>query len=208
MPTKAVTRGGAAGAAVFALGFLANLLVLTRNFDTAEQASEYLDDSKLLIFLGAVAVGLAGLGFLWFVAQLRVILWRDEGAPGRLSALSFGAGVLFVGLWWVSTPIDVGVAATVGSSLDHSIYQALRDVAHWQFVYSQLALAAALFSIYLIGRKTETLPRWAARLTAVVAVTALLYDIATPIVLLVPVWAIAMAIAMLQVDEGALQTKE
>ncbi|HUP15080.1 MAG TPA: hypothetical protein VM848_03370 [Acidimicrobiia bacterium] len=116
-------------------GVLANLVVFTRNFDDAEDVARYLDDSKLLIFLGAVAVGIAGLGFLWFLTQLRAILSYEEGAPGRLSALSFGAGILFVGLWWLSAPIDVGVAATVGSGLDHPIYQTLRDTAHWQFVY-------------------------------------------------------------------------
>jgi hypothetical protein len=45
------------------------------------------------------------------------------------------------------------------------------------------------------------IPKWAIRFTAVVAVTSLLYDFATPIVLLLPVWAIAMGIAMLRTGE-------
>lgn len=201
MPTQAMRRGGALGAIVFAIGFLANLLVFTRNFDTAEEVSQYLTDSKLLIFLGAIAVGVAGLGFLWFMTQLRAMLATGEDAPARLSALAFGGGVLFVGLWWVSTPVDVGVTAVVGSQLDHSVYQTLRDIAHWQFVYSQLALALALLCVYLIARRAHVIPKWAIRFTAVVAVTTLLYDFATPIVLLLPVWAIAMGIAMLRTGE-------
>lgn len=51
----------------------------------------------------------------------------------------------------VDEPVDVGVTPIVGSQLDHSVYQALRDIAHWQFVYSQLALALALLSVYLIA---------------------------------------------------------
>jgi hypothetical protein len=204
MPTKAMRRGGALGAILFAVGFLATLLVFTRNFDTAEEVSQYLDDSKLLIFLGAIAVGAAGLGFLWFLTQLRAMLATGEDLPARLSALAFGGGVVFVGLWWMSTPVDVGVTAVVGSQLDHSVYQALRDIAHWHFVYSQLALALALLSVYLIARRTRVIPRWAIRFTAVVAGTSLLYDLATPIVLLLPVWAIAMGVAMLRAEDGVL----
>lgn len=206
MPTQAMRRGGALGAIVFAIGFLANLLVFTRNFDTPEEVSQYLDDSKLLIFLGAIAVGAAGLGFLWFLTQLRAMLAANEDPPGRLSALAFGAGVLFVGLWWLSSPVDVGVTAVVGSELDHSVYQALRDIAHWQFVYSQLALALALLSVYLIARNTTVIPKWAVRFTAVITVTTLLYDLATPIVLLLPVWATAMGIVMLRTDERTFET--
>lgn len=197
---RQLRRGGALGAIVFAIGFLANLFVFTRNFDTAEEVSKYLDDSKLLIFLGAIAVGVAGLGFLWFLTQLRAILAPIEDPPARLSALAFGGGVLFVGLWWVSMPVDVGVAAVVGPQLDHSVYQTLQDIAHWQFVYSQLAPALALLSVYLIARKTDVIPKWAIRFTAVVMVTTLLYDLATPIVLLLPVWAIVMGIAMLRTE--------
>ncbi|HUP15081.1 MAG TPA: hypothetical protein VM848_03375 [Acidimicrobiia bacterium] len=48
------------------------------------------------------------------------------------------------------------------------------------------------------------IPRVAVRLTAVAAVTTLLYDVASPIVLLVPVWAIVTAIAMLRIPERTL----
>lgn len=203
---KSMKQSGAVGAIVFAVGFLANLLVFTRNFGTAEEVATYLDENRLLIFLGAVSVGVAGLGFLWFLAQLRVMLAIHDGTPGGLSTLSFGAGILFVGLWWVAMPVDVGIAATVGSGLDHPVYQALRDVAHWHIAYSQLALATALLAIYLTSRRTDVFPRWMSRFTAIVTVTSLLYIVATPIVLLVPVWAIAMAIAMLRVDEQAVET--
>lgn len=206
MPTKAMRRSGALGAIVFAIGFLANLLVFTRNFDTAEEVSQYLGDSKLLIFFGAITVGLAGLGFLWFLTQFRAMFATNEHPPGRLSALAFGAGVLFVGLWWLSSPVDVGVSATVGAQLDHSVYQTLRDIAHWQFVYSQLALALALLSVYLIARNTTVIPKWAVRFTAVVTVTTLLYDLATPMVLLLPFWAMAMGIVMLRTGERTLET--
>jgi hypothetical protein len=134
------------------------------------------------------------------------MLATREDPPARLSALAFGGGVLFVGLWWVSMPVDVGVTAVVGSQLDHTIYQTLRDIAHWQFVYSQLALALALLSVYLIARKTSVIPKWANRFTAVVTVTTLLYDFATPTVLLLPVWAIAMGVAMLRSEESTLET--
>lgn len=205
MPTTAMRRGGALGAIVFALGFLANLLVFTRSYDTAEGVSQYLDESRPLIFFGALAVGVAGLGFLWFLTQLRAMLATNEDPRGRLSALAFGGGVLFVGLWWVSMPVDVGVTAIVGSQPDHSVYQTLRDITHWQFVYSQLALAVALVSVYLIARSTSVIPKWVIRFTAVVAVTTLLYDLATPIVLLLPVWAIAMGIVMLRTEERTLE---
>jgi hypothetical protein len=112
------------------------------------------------------------------------MLATNENSPAPLSALAFGGGVLFVGLWWVSMPVDVGVAAVLGSQLDHSVYQALRDIAHWHFVYSQLVLSLTLLSVYLIARNSGVIPKWAIRFTAVVMLTTLLYDLATPIVLL------------------------
>jgi len=195
-------RNALYGSIVFAVAFLANALVFDRNFDTAAEVADWLDNNTALMYIGSVLVMIAGVGFLWFINNVRVIVANAEGDNGSYASLVLACGVLFVGLWWVSAPIDIGIAEYVGSDIDINTYDAISNIAHQQWLFSQIALAVVLVVLFVVGRRAQW-PSWILWLTIALAVTSVLQLIISPLFLLLPIWAVLFAVAMRNTTHSA-----
>lgn len=181
-------------ASIFAVAFLSNVLVFDRNFDSPEKVADWLDNNLVLQYSGSIAIAVAGVAFLWFMAKVRLLVADVEAGDGPMASLMFGASVAFVALLWVATPVDVGIAEFVGSGIDLTTYEAVSNIAHQHLLYSQIAIAAALGVLFVIGRRTGW-PRWAVWFTGFVALTSVGQLVLTALILLLPVWVFAFALA-------------
>lgn len=183
-----------ASASIFAASFLSYFLVFDRNFDTPDQIADWLDNNLGLQYAGSIAIAIAGIAFLVLMSGLAVVVAKSTPAGERLGmpALVFAGGALFVGLLWVATPIDVGIAETVGSAIGVTSYDALSNIAFQHLLYSQMAVALSLSVLFVVGRRREWAP-WLVWLTGLVVVTSVMQLILPALVLLLPVWAVAVA---------------
>lgn len=186
-------RAALYSAIVFAAAFLAYLLIFDRNFDSEAEVADWLDNGTASLYLGAVMVMIAGVAFLSLMSRLKVTVGNAAGSSDSLLSLMFGGGVLFVGLLWVATPIDVGISEFVGSDIDFNTYRALSNIAHQQLLYSQIAVAVVLSVIFMIGRRSKAWPTWIVWLTGAVAITSVGQLLLPAMILLLPIWAVLFA---------------
>lgn len=170
---------------------LVAILGLDRNFDTPEETGAFLDDNRLLIFLGAIAMGLAGLGLLVFWDGIRRLIIAEPELRSNVSHLVFGSGALGIGLLMLSWPFKVGIASEAGSALDFAAYQSLEDIHHWYLVYAQGLFALSTGILFFALHGAAAVPSWVKVTVGIGAATSLVYDAFTPLILIFPLWVIA-----------------
>lgn len=184
-----------AAAVVFGVALLAYVLVFDRNFDTSQQVEDWLDNNLGLQYGGSIAIAVAGVAFLVLLGYLRTLVSELTEDKSPLASLMFGSGVLFVGLLWVATPIDVGIAEYVGSEIDLTTYDAITNIAHQHLLYSQIAVAVALAVLFAVGRRSGW-PGWVVWLTGFVVVTSVAQLVLPALLVLLPLWAVAFTIGV------------
>lgn len=181
-------------AVVFAVAFLAHALVFDRSFDTPAQIADWLDNNLGMQYAGSIAIAIAGVAFLVLMSNVKQLV-SEADVSSSSSALMFSASVLFVGLLWVASPIDVGIAEYVGSDIDVTTYEAISNIAHQHLLYSQIAVAVSLGVLFSLGRRNDW-PVWTVWLTGVVVVTSVAQLILPALILLLPLWAVAFTIGV------------
>jgi hypothetical protein len=129
------------------------------------------------LFFSSILLGLAGLVFLPFLGSLRSVLRRAERGTGRLSAVAFGAGLVFTALLFVKNSIDLGIAIAVewqDLELDPGAYQLLDGVFAGLLMHEGVALGVLIGATSLIALRTGVFPRWLAWSGVVVAILSVL----------------------------------
>jgi hypothetical protein len=154
------------------------------------------------LFLSSIFLGLAGLVFLPFLGSLRSILRRTEGGTGRLSAVAFGAGVVFTGLLFAKNSIDLGIAIAVewqDAEVDPGAYQLLDGVFAGLLMHEGVALGALIGATSVISLRTAVFPRWLGWSGVVVAILSVfsLLLFGVPLILDL-VWVLAVSALIVQ----------
>ena len=168
-----------------------------------QEITDYLGDSgnHTRNIIGAYLWVLAGVGFLWFLTQLRSVLRSAEGGSGTLSNLGFGAGLIFTALLMTSGATIAAVAGAVefrdAPDIDPGFVRVLP-----QMGYAMLLLGGGFSAIVLvlttsvISLQTAVFPQWLAWLGVVAAIVLLFAIIFLPMVALL-VWVLAVSIVLL-----------
>ena len=111
-------------------------------------------------------VFLAGiLLLLVFLTELRRRLLEHEGGTGRLSTLTFGAGVAAASLWTVSMLLtNSTMFATGGPSTDFHVdpntYRLLGDTGYYGWIAALAVGAVVVWATSALALRTSVLPRW------------------------------------------------
>ena len=129
------------------------------------------------LFLSSTFLGLGGLVFLPFLGGLRSILRRAESGTGQLSAVAFGAGVVFVGLLFAKNSIDLGMAMAVeweDVEVDPATYQLLDGVFTGLLMHEGVALGVLVGATSVIALRTAVFARWLAWSGLAVAILSVL----------------------------------
>lgn len=120
----------------------------------------------LSFYIGALAFVVL---FLWFLGSLRSFLMRAEGSPGRLSAVAFGAGLIFIAVVAVAAlaaqTLTLGAAASGNEALIRALYVAAN--VGFSAVSFPIAVLAAATSLVVL--RTKALPQWYGQVGAIVA---------------------------------------
>lgn len=134
----------------------------------AEVASYYRDDQREVQV--SVALWTAGLFFfLWFLGALRNLLHSAEGAPGSLSTIAFGAGLLSAA-FLALTAAFVAAAATRPNEVDPELTRMVDDLTFLVPAPGSFAVVGFLLASALVLLRSEALPAWLGWLALVPAV--------------------------------------
>ncbi len=202
-------RWGPIAGIVFVVLFVAGVSI-GLNFpdsdDSAAKIAEYYNDSgdRAQLIIGSYLIVLSGVFFLWFLASLRSRLLLAEGAPGRLTAIAFGSGLVFTALVMTAGAIFMTVAAdiTFGDNKFVSVEGArLLPVLGYPIllIAAMFAAIAMIDATSVLIMRTGTLPRWIAWFGFVTAVLLLFAVFFIPLLFLM-FWVLAVSIAMLRLQ--------
>jgi hypothetical protein len=164
-------RYGAVSGIAF-VGLFAVTLFLGSPTDFGDPAAEvaryYREDQREVQV--SVALWSAGLFFfLWFLGALRNLLRSAEGAPGTLSTVAFGAGLLlaaFLGL----TAAFVAAAAARPDELDPELTRMIDDLTFLVLGPGSFAVVGFLLASALVVLRSEAMPAWLGGLALISAV--------------------------------------
>jgi hypothetical protein len=193
---------GIAAAVLFVVGLFMNNLPSAD--DSAIKIANYYNDGgkRAVIIIAAYLLWLAGLFFFWFIASLRTRLLAVEGAPGRLTSIAFGGGIVFIAMLMVAASCFASVAGdiTFGSekfaSVDGARY--LPELGYPILVIGGMFAAIAMIdatSILIV--RTNVLPRWIGYFGFFAAVVLLFAGFFIPMLAFV-LWVLFVSVAMLQ----------
>ena len=106
--------------------------------------------AQSMLFLAGAAI------YLWFLGSLRSFLLRAEGGTGRVSAIAFGAGVVWIGLSMLAQAFQIGLAAAPAAAALPALIATMNAV----FTISALPLAVLLAAVAVVTLRHRAFPAW------------------------------------------------
>ena len=168
-----------------------------------QEIADYLGDSgnHTRNIIGAYVWVLAGVGFLWFLTQLRSVLRSAEGGAGTLSNLGFGAGIIFTALLMASAAAISAVAGAVefrdAPDIDPDFVRILPQLGYGIFLFGGGFTAIVLvLTTSIVTLQTGVFPRWLAWLGFVAAFALLFAIIFLPMLALL-IWVLVVSAVLL-----------
>ena len=175
--------------------------------DSDQKMANIVNDhgDRVRMIIAAYMLTLAAVLFLWFLSGLRTRLLAAEGMPGPLTAAGFAAGVVFAGLIVATAAAEAGMVMPITGGKEHTVGVTIAYVGWFgvmAFIFSMIAAALLAASVSIIALRTRVFAPWLGWLGYVTAVALLLGFFFFPLVLL-PIWLIAIGIAMLRQGPAA-----
>lgn len=200
--SRAVTVIAALAFALFYIAALFGVMDLPEEGDTdAAVLATYTDSGKRAgLTAGVYLLAAAGLSFLWFLASLRARLRPHAG--DALATVALAGGLVYVAMLFTAgaafgvLPLAIGVGELESEAVDPDLARVLVQLGFTiLLIYGLLAAAVMVLATSLAAVRDAVLPRWLAIAGFVVAALLLLGPVYAP-QLLVPIWAVAIAVAL------------
>jgi hypothetical protein len=175
METRWERLSGLTGVAFAVLIFAALAVqgVLPNADAPGDEIRDFFADDREAILVGVWLRFLAGFAFVWFLGTLRSVLQRAEGGTGRLAAVAFGAGLVFLAAGMVANVALAGVAFTADRAVDEGVAVALLTAAHFAYIAGGMALAWLLAATFFVVLRTGVFPALVGWAGAVIGLAAL-----------------------------------
>jgi hypothetical protein len=157
------------GLAAVLLGVLGVILFQTWADEPATDApaaelAAWMNGNEDAIFCSTWVCLLAGVAFLWFLGSLRSVIRRVEGAPGRVSAIATGSGILAVAMFFCSfSGLMAGSTAVMVD--DRVVSPGLAEALYVYgyngfFLLIELAAGALVLATAIVVLRGTGLPKW------------------------------------------------
>jgi hypothetical protein len=180
------------------------IVALARTGNTGDPPSEvqqwYADDGNQTQAIVAWFIWVASaLAFLSFLGTLHDMLVRAEGGPGTLSALVFGPGLVFTGLYVAAVSVFAAPAALADDSdfkLDANTAQMSNHAGYFLLVGGVMVASILALSASTAALRTGILPAWLGWIGLIVAVAMLFAIFFVPILVFVG-WVLVVSLVML-----------
>gem|GEM_PF-1650622 len=125
-----------------------------------------LTQSILFLFSSAVLI--------WFLGYLRHYLLGAEGAPGTLTNIVFGAGLVSVGLNMMGQCAQIVLTLPSQSSVAPGVASALEDLGLTTLAVANLPLVVMFTALAILSLRKRAFPTWLGWIAVFTAITSLL----------------------------------
>jgi hypothetical protein len=119
----------------------------------------------------AYLYGLSMVFLIWFLGSVRSHLHQSEGGTGRLSAVSFAGGIIFVTVLFVSGIVNTALATGIAIRSDPDTTRALYALVVLANDVNWFPMAVFTGAATLVAFRHNALPRWLAWFGAAVALS-------------------------------------
>jgi hypothetical protein len=195
---------GIAFVVLFVAAFM--LLNLPNSDDPLTKFKSFYDDSgnRRQIIIAAYLLMLSAVFFFWFLSSVRARLLTAESAPGRLTSIVFGSGVVFVALMMAATSCFAFIAGEISfgsvdaNNISPEIMRTIPDLGFPLLLIGGMFAAIAMIdaaSVLIV--RTGVLPKWIGWYGFVAAVGLLFSGFFLPILLFL-FWVLFVSIAILR----------
>jgi hypothetical protein len=201
----ASARIAAASGVVFVILLVVGILLLDipGHDDSDTIVNEFYASSgdRARVVASAYLLAGAGLALLVFLAFLRGYLKAIEGEPGTLSAIAFGAGLVFVVSLFALGAAQSPTYALSIDAFDEPQSELTRAViphlGYSMFIYGLWAAAAMIASTSLVILRSAAFARWMAW-AGFAAAAVLVFGIFFMPIIALPLWVLAMSVELLR----------
>jgi hypothetical protein len=204
-------RWGPLGGIVFVVLFVVGLALnnIPSADDSAAKIANFYNDSgdRAQLIISSYVLWLGGLFFLWFVASLRARLLAVEGAPGRLSSIVFGGGILFVAMLMVAAACFASIAGDITFGDENFVgLDGARFIPELGypilFIAGMFAAIAMIDAVSVLIIRTGVFPRWIGWFGFFAAIALLFAGFFLPMIFLL-LWVVFVSVAMLRPPRAA-----
>jgi hypothetical protein len=221
MMVAAEKRWFAVSGVAFAVLFVAGALSLGELAGSVGDSNatfvSYYDDeaNRARDIAGAYLLAAAGLAFLWFLTSLRRLLRTPGDDTSMLPTIVLVAGIAFVSMLFAAGAAlsTVNVSITFGAIFDeHGVLGGSEMAVLPQLgyvlmhLYGAFAASLMIAAASLAGSRGGVFPAWLVWLGLIAAVL-LLFAIASLPIFALPVWVLAVSIAVLRRDDAAMRPR-
>ena len=187
---------------LFVVGFF--LLNLPDSDDPLTKFTTFYNDSgnRAQLIIAGYVLALSGVFFFWFLSALRARLLAAEGAPGRLTSIVFGGGLVFVTLLYAATGCFIFIAGEISfgdvDNINPELMRVLPDLG-----FPLLLIGGAFAAIAMIDAasvlivRTGAVRKWIGWFGFVAAIGLLFAGFFIPIVLML-LWILFVSVALLR----------
>jgi len=165
-------RLGAATGIVFIVLFVVALIIGGQPGD--QDVVDFFVANRRRLLIQAYLSGLSIAFLIWFLGSVYGHLRLSEGGAGRLSAVSFAGGIVFVTVLLVSGIVNTALADGIARFSDPETTRALYALVVLANDLNWFPVAVFTGASSLVGFRHDALPRWLAWLGAVVALFSLI----------------------------------
>lgn len=210
-------RRAAALCGIAFVALVAATIALTVGLDqpgadsSAQKISTFYRDegNRKAVMATLYLMGLGAFAFLWFLGALRGALRRAGEPAEALSALAFGAGIVFLVMLLAANATNSIVAAAFqfghefkNAPLDPQIVRLTNAASYWLSVYAAVAGGVFVGAASLAGRTVGVTPRWLAYSGYAVllgGVASVLFPVGLPLTLL---WVLGASVILTRRPHG------
>ena len=196
---------GIAFVVLFVVGFSLNNMPSAD--DSVAKITSFYNDSgdRAQLIISSYVLWLAALFFFWFVAGLRARLLAVEGAPGRLTSISFGGGLVFIAMLIAAASCFASIAGDITFGGDDFGGAQGTFLVGARFIpelgFPLLLIGGAFAAIAMVDAasilivRTGVVPTWIGYFGFVAAVALLFGVLFLPMIFLV-LWVLFVSVAM------------
>jgi len=135
---------------------------------------EFFVANRRQLLTQAYLYGLSMVFLIWFLGSVRSHLRLSEGGTGRLSAVSFAGGIIFVTVLVVSGIVNTALADGIARLSDPDTTRALFQLVGHANDVNWFPMAVFIGAATLVAFRHNALPRWLAWFGAAVALSSLI----------------------------------
>jgi hypothetical protein len=137
--------------------------------------TSFLTQNRTPILAQSLLFVFSSAAMIWFLGYVRARLLRSEGAPGTLSSIAFGAGLISAAMNISGQAAQIVLTLPSAASLDTHAAGAFEDLCLVTLTLAEVPLVVMFAAIAVLSLGPRAYPAWLGWIAVAVAVATLIF---------------------------------